>query len=363
MSTEVRSRVAFVIMPFAEEFLSIYEQLIRPGIEAAGFQVRRGDDLEQMRNILRDVIEGIAYSDIVVADLTGLNPNVLYEVGIAHGLRKPVIMITQDIDKLPFDLRSYRVISYSAHFSAAADLLANLESVSKAYFDSATQTVGSGPVSDFYAIETGEDGTRGQPGARRPPKREVEDRHWLQSILDSMKSMSDALGNFSDIPKNLKDIVDAGRMSVELASVPNKADEARENLKLRISQFAQQIEENREAASQYFDGLPDFFANNFMNIDEKDPTQKRMTISLIEVAQAMQKQSEDLRLSLIAPMSDFSTVDTRSGLVMHDDLLDVFVRAEVLSRLRAYVELATNIESFCGRLVRLLQGKISPLND
>ncbi len=50
----------------------------------------------------------------LVADLTGRNPNVMYEVGIAHTVGKPVIMVTQDIDDVPFDLRALRCVVYAA---------------------------------------------------------------------------------------------------------------------------------------------------------------------------------------------------------------------------------------------------------
>ncbi len=104
-------------MPFAEEFVDVYQHLIADGLESAGYIVKRADDIKSQNNIIGDIIEGIVSSDLVVADLTGANPNVYYELGIAHALNKKVILITQEIDDLPFDLRSYRVISYSVHFA------------------------------------------------------------------------------------------------------------------------------------------------------------------------------------------------------------------------------------------------------
>ena len=60
--------------------------------------MNRAQDLSSARNILADIVQGIEGATIVVADLTDLNPNVFYEVGIAHALQKPVILLTQDID-------------------------------------------------------------------------------------------------------------------------------------------------------------------------------------------------------------------------------------------------------------------------
>ncbi len=108
---------AFVLMPFAAEFDEVYSFLIQDAVASAGFEVRRADDLISQNNILKDVITSIVQSDLIVADLTSANPNVYYELGIAHALNKPVILMTQDIGELPFDLRSYRVVSYGTHFA------------------------------------------------------------------------------------------------------------------------------------------------------------------------------------------------------------------------------------------------------
>nr|VFJ51274.1 MAG: hypothetical protein BECKDK2373C_GA0170839_103145 [Candidatus Kentron sp. DK] len=108
---------AFVLMPFAEELSDVYQYLISDGLRNAGYDVKRADDILSQNNILEDIVAGIVSSDLIVADLTGANPNVYYELGIAHALNKSVILLAQDIDELPFDLRSYRVVSYSVHFA------------------------------------------------------------------------------------------------------------------------------------------------------------------------------------------------------------------------------------------------------
>src|SRR5690348_5358521 len=108
-------------MPFEPGFEPIYEQLIKPALEDVGYAVTRADMYLTQKNILRDVIAGIAGATLVVADLTTLNPNVMYELGIAHGLRVPTILITQSIEDLRFDLRSYRVVQYSDQFAEAPE--------------------------------------------------------------------------------------------------------------------------------------------------------------------------------------------------------------------------------------------------
>ncbi len=138
---------AFVVMPFDPEFQSVYDQLIVPALERVGYRVKRADsDLDQ-QNVLKDVVRGIAGADLVVAELTSRNPNVLYELGVSHALRRNTVLITQSMDEVPFDLRAYRVIRYSTQFDAASELSEQLEAIAKAHQDGGID-FGS-PVIDF----------------------------------------------------------------------------------------------------------------------------------------------------------------------------------------------------------------------
>src|ERR1051326_4601359 len=96
---------AFVIMPFAEEFDGVFSQLIQSALSK--FDVARADRELDQRNILETIVRGIAEADLIVADITTLNANVMYELGVAHALGRSVVMIAQDISELPFDIRSY----------------------------------------------------------------------------------------------------------------------------------------------------------------------------------------------------------------------------------------------------------------
>ena len=108
---------AFVLMPFAEDFVGVYAEFIKPVLKDAGFStVDRANDIESQQNILRDILDKIDKSDLIIADLTSANPNVFYELGIAHALRKPVILVTQSIEEVPFDLKPYRLLEYSTNF-------------------------------------------------------------------------------------------------------------------------------------------------------------------------------------------------------------------------------------------------------
>lgn len=96
----------FVIMPFGEEFFQVYNTL-KAKFEN-GFVFSNAADEDNQQNILQDIIQPIYEADIILADLTGLNSNVLYELGLAHTMNRKTIIITQDdLDTLPFDLKQW----------------------------------------------------------------------------------------------------------------------------------------------------------------------------------------------------------------------------------------------------------------
>jgi len=138
---------AFVIMPFGEGFDEIYNLFLVEALSEAGYEVSRADDIRSSQNILKDIVRSIADSHLVVADLTDSNPNVYYELGLAHALGKPVLLLTQDINELPFDLRSYRVLSYKTHFSHVARARKQLLDLAKGVLTG--ETPFGSPVSDF----------------------------------------------------------------------------------------------------------------------------------------------------------------------------------------------------------------------
>ena len=139
--------LAFVLMPFEEEFDPVYESFMKPSLEDGGFDVDRADDIESQRNILRDVLEQIERSDLIVADLTSGNPNVFYELGLAHAFRKPVVLVTQSIEEVPFDLRQYRLLEYNTHFAEIDKAREKLTDYAKRFLEGELR-FGS-PVTDF----------------------------------------------------------------------------------------------------------------------------------------------------------------------------------------------------------------------
>ncbi len=106
---------------------AVYEHGIKPLVESLGIQCRRADEIYSAQNILGDIWASIQSAEIVIADLTGKNPNVMYELGLCHALWKRVILLSQNKDDVPFDLRAWRVIWYDFTFAGAARLKEELQ--------------------------------------------------------------------------------------------------------------------------------------------------------------------------------------------------------------------------------------------
>jgi replication-associated recombination protein RarA len=105
----------FVLMPLSDtaDVQRVYSDHVKPVIEGrCALRCERADDIYDVSGVMQSVWEGINRARLVIADLTERNPNVFYELGIAHTLGKPVIMLTQSMEFVPFDLRHLRCIVY-----------------------------------------------------------------------------------------------------------------------------------------------------------------------------------------------------------------------------------------------------------
>lgn len=113
----------FTIMPFGGWFDRYYTDIYCPAIEKAGLVPRRADDLYRPSAIVHDIWRLTRNCRIVLADLTGKNPNVFYELGLAHAIAKPAILVTESIGDVPFDLRALRVIEYDKNAPMWGEIL------------------------------------------------------------------------------------------------------------------------------------------------------------------------------------------------------------------------------------------------
>ena len=116
----------FVIMPFSEEMLDVFILGIRWAAHELGAVAERADDLEHNGEIIEEIKSAIQEYDVIVGDTTGGNPNVCYEVGYAHALARPTVLICKKDEKLPFDLQGTNHVMYPNVLGLRAPLKAKL---------------------------------------------------------------------------------------------------------------------------------------------------------------------------------------------------------------------------------------------
>jgi hypothetical protein len=114
------------MMPFDGAFTPVYESL-KATAEKVGLRCRRADDIWENPAIIQDIVSLIDRSRVVICDCTRRNPNVFYEIGIAHTLGREVILITQNAADIPFDLRRLRYVQYLNNAEGRSALATTLE--------------------------------------------------------------------------------------------------------------------------------------------------------------------------------------------------------------------------------------------
>ena len=121
-ATELGRLQCFVISPigppdsdtrrYADKVLRF---IIRHSLEPLGFRVTRADEISEPGTITLHVVRQLLRADVVVADLTGTNPNVMYELALRHAMKRPVVLLMSDGEKLPFDIMGERTIFFNVN--------------------------------------------------------------------------------------------------------------------------------------------------------------------------------------------------------------------------------------------------------
>jgi len=108
----IDKHLCFVLMPFQDLHQQYFKGIIAPAVESLGLVARKADDIYGTAPIIDDIWRSIWTAEVVIADVTGKNPNVNYELGLSHALGVPTILMTQDMVDVPFDYRHLRCIVY-----------------------------------------------------------------------------------------------------------------------------------------------------------------------------------------------------------------------------------------------------------
>ena len=164
LKTEKAPKKCFVIMPFSEtktctektgegSWEAIFEDFIKPVVEKTKYNYSCFKNDQYVGSIIKNIIENLNSADLVVADLTDCNPNVFYELGVRHTLNRPTILITQNLQEVPFDLKNYFCIEYK---NTASGLKIFSEKINSAIrtIEESSEKINYSPVGDFLELNT-----------------------------------------------------------------------------------------------------------------------------------------------------------------------------------------------------------------
>jgi hypothetical protein len=123
-----KKRVAFIVMQFTEKYNELFKEVIKPICEKYSYECIRADDFHTPTLILSDIINSISNASIIIAEITSKNPNVFYEIGYAHAVQKPTILLCDKnkVEKLPFDISGFRTLFYENTISGKTKIEENL---------------------------------------------------------------------------------------------------------------------------------------------------------------------------------------------------------------------------------------------
>lgn len=130
LTEHATERSIFVLSPFHSDFDETYEAIKNAGT-TTNYRVVRGDERVERSDIFSQILRGIVSSRFIVANITGRNPNVFYELGIAHALDKEVILIAESQAEIPFDLKSKRIVFFDSSRELTDKLIAAIARLSE----------------------------------------------------------------------------------------------------------------------------------------------------------------------------------------------------------------------------------------
>jgi hypothetical protein len=122
---EIEDDLVSVMMPFDAGFAGVNKAL-QQAAHDVGMRCQRADDIWEADTVIQDVVNLVGRARVVICDLSGRNPNVFYETGVAHTLGRDVILIAQTPDDVPFDVRHIRYLRYLNNREGRATLQAEV---------------------------------------------------------------------------------------------------------------------------------------------------------------------------------------------------------------------------------------------
>lgn len=366
---------AFILMPFDQEFDVIYERLIQPSLASENYEVRRADSNLDQQNIVRTIIHSIATADLIIAELTTPNPNVFYELGIAHALGKPVVLVSQGVQGIPFDLRSYYTISYSTRFDETQAFQDSLRELARQKKDG-TLVFGN-PVTDFAPDQVTTFTRRGDTelsGAGTEEARNPDEENELKhgdgeeeeplGILDFTHTAETSMNQIADSSENLTNLVErfgqnltARSAEVESAGRNNTPGSSAQMMKIvkgmssDMREFSESVNRELPDFHSAWEELENSFTNLLATIDITDADDREAAIELQNQLETLQ---EELQQTLAGAEEANNAFEPLKG--VNKDLNTSIKRVEKTLN-RVFEEFSTG-ESVLVRTINLLDQKI-----
>ncbi|MGH7146465.1 MAG: hypothetical protein ACREIJ_00990 [Nitrospiraceae bacterium] len=344
---------AFVIMPFDPEFSSIYEQLIKPALEEVGYEVSRADSFLDQQNILKRIVRGIEEADLVIADLTALNPNVFYELGIVHALNVPTILLAQSMDEVPFDLRGYKIQIYSTHFDQAFKLKQILKEIGRKH--QGKEIAFGSPVTDFLSKD------RQRRSGLISQLEGEEDRGFLDFIVEGVQAgqeIARIMGEFTKETASIGKKVEGHTQQIGILTgnpVPGTATLVHK-VTLEAARDINNCSEEIEKRQDQFDGNVEILVGSlsgyFNSIVPDSPEQRQQLLNQRQAASQLLESSRGGIVATrafrntVAGMAKISRDLTRANRRLTGALDNVLISME-------------KIEAFCARSLPLIDEKLS----
>lgn len=154
-----KKKLCFVIMPFSstksctsEEWKDIFEIVHSLAIIESGFEYECKRSNIRTGAFIKDILTMLNQADVVLADLTDMNPNVLYELGVRHTLKNRTILVSQSLDYIPSDLRQYGIIKYDTTPKGVVEYKKKIHSILTDIRDNPERP--DNPISDYLHLKS-----------------------------------------------------------------------------------------------------------------------------------------------------------------------------------------------------------------
>lgn len=355
---------AFVIMPFEREFNSIYEELIKAPLVEAGYDVSRADSFVDQENILRAIVRGITTADLLVADLTTNNPNVFYELGLAHGLQIPTVLIAQSISDVPFDLRSYSIHIYDTHFNRIDKLKGFLKKLAQQH--KKKEISFGNPVVDFSDIKqiTAPVGETSIPEVSSSDAADAAQKELMDFIVDGEQATNDLTAILAKLLEDnqlITERINRHSSTVAALTKDGTAGSARKYHKVfllaasDINNFSGKVEEQVPRFENAIDRLNENYFG-FIQLADTSTTETREAL--------VNLRSQIKNLSGVAKEAKGGTQSFRQASIglaerkMSKDLSRASRRqADALGGVIANID---RVEAFCVRALAMIDQKLNP---